>query len=86
MRYDERMRDGRTLIQRIYDDHFEGAEAVERMAMTLSRLHLPEKDSAEAAARMEKQLHNAKEWRDVVNTFFYRFSGVSDERGRRIYP
>ena len=86
VRYDERMRDGRTLIQRIYDDHFEGAEAVERMAMTLSRLHLPEKDSAEAAARMEKQLHNAKEWRDVVNTFFYRFSGVSDERGRRIYP
>ena len=83
--YDHRMRDGRTLIQRIYDDHFEGAEAAEAMARTLQALELPEPDRTEAARRMELQLRNAREWRDVINTFFHRLSGVEDEKGRKIY-
>ena len=80
------MRDGRTLIQRIYDDHFEGAQQAEAMARTLEALELPEPDRSEAARRMEKQLINAREWRDVINTFFHRFSGAADEKGRVIYP
>ena len=83
--YDYRMRDGRTLIQRIYDDHFAGCEAAEAMAETLKALALPEPDRREAAERMALQLKNAREWRDVINTFFYRFCGVPDERGRTIY-
>ncbi len=79
------MRDGRTLIQRIYDDHFEGAERVEKMAEILRTLPLPQPDRDTALARMEKQLANAREWRDVVNTFFWRFSGVPDAHGRKIY-
>lgn len=85
VRYDFVMKDGRTLVQRIYDDHFEGAEAAEAMAATLAGLDLPEPDRSEAASRMEAQLKNAREWRDVVNTFFHRLSGVEDEKGRRIY-
>ena len=84
--YDTVMRDGRTLIQRIYDDHFEGYEAAVRMAETLAALPLPEEDSREAEERMRRQLRNAREWRDVINTFFYRFSGQPDARGRVIYP
>ena len=34
---------------------------------------------------MEKQRLNAREWRDVTNTFFHRLSGVPDARGRKIY-
>ena len=34
---------------------------------------------------MEMQLQNAREWRDVINTFFRRLSGAADEKGRRIY-
>ena len=86
MRYDARMRDGRTLIQRIYDDHFEGYEAVERMAETLKALPLPDADKEEAKRRMAAQLKNAREWRDIINTFFWRFSGVPDEKHRTIYP
>ena len=85
LRYDYIMRDGRTLIQRVYDDHFEGAEAVEAMAEVLAGLDLPEPDRGEAAGRMEAQLRNAREWRDVVNTFFHRLSGIADEKERRIY-
>lgn len=83
--YGFRMRDERTLIQRIYDDHFEGAEEAERMQETLKTLPLPEMDREEALARMEKQVRNAREWRDVINTFFFRLSGVPDEKERLIY-
>ena len=55
------------------------------MAETLKALALPEPDRREAAERMALQLKNAREWRDVINTFFYRFCGVPDERGRTIY-
>ena len=85
LRYDHVMRDGRTLIQRIYDDHFEGYEEAEKMARTLASLDLPEPDRSVAAERMARQLKNAREWRDVTNTFFYRLSGTPDAKGRKIY-
>ncbi|MBR2942976.1 MAG: alpha-glucuronidase [Clostridia bacterium] len=85
LRYDYVMADGRTLIQRIYDDHFEGFEEAENMARTLASLDLPEPDRSVAAERMARQLKNAREWRDVTNTFFYRLSGVPDAKGRKIY-
>ena len=85
LRYDYVMADGRTLIQRIYDDHFEGYEETEEMARVLASLDLPEPDKAVAAERMQRQLRNAREWRDVTNTFFYRLSGVKDAKGRKIY-
>ena len=83
--YSFRMRDGRTLIQRIYDDHFEGYEEVLEMQEILSKLHLPERDRSLVEERMQRQLANAREWRDVVNTFFHRLSGIPDAKGRRIY-
>ena len=79
------MKDGRTLIQRIYDDHFEGYEDVLRMRQTVAALHLPETDRAVVEERMRRQLDNAREWRDVINTFFHRLSGIPDEKGRKIY-
>ena len=85
LRYDYVMRDGRTLIQRIYDDHFEGYERTEKMAETLKTLDLPEPDRSVALERMDMQLKNAREWRDVINTFFHRLSGVEDAHGRKIY-
>ena len=44
-----------------------------------------EPDRTEALERMEKQVRNAHEWRDVTNTFFHRFSGIPDAHGRKIY-
>ena len=83
--YTFRMPDGRTMIQRIYDDHFEGYEETERMAETLDSLPFPEPDAAVVRERMDRQLANAREWRDVINTFFHRLSGIPDEQGRVIY-
>ena len=83
--YTFRMKDGRTLIQRIYDDHFEGFEETVHLADRLSSLPFPAADKALIQKRMQLQLHNAREWRDVINTFFHRLSGISDEHGRIIY-
>ena len=85
LRYDYVMADGRTLLQRLYDDHFEGVEEAEEMAKVLSTLDLPSPDREVAAERMECQLANAREWRDVLNTFFHRLSAVEDQKGRKIY-
>ena len=83
--YDYRMADGRTLIQRLYDDHFEGCARAEEMLNTLQALNLPEPDRTEVLDRAKRQVQNAREWRDVLNTFFHRFSGAPDAHGRRIY-
>ncbi len=85
LNYDFVMKDGRTLLQRIYDDHFTGYELAEQMAETLDKMPFPEPDAGVIKERMEKQLANARQWRDVTNTFFYRFSGTADAKGRKIY-
>ena len=83
--YTFRMKDGRTLIQRIYDDHFEGLEETRLLAEQLLALPFPEEDARVIRERMEKQLSNAREWCDVINTFFHRLSGMDDAAGRTIY-
>lgn len=78
---------GKTLIQHIYDTHFEGVEEVEHMMAAWKALEdrLPEDMFENVWERMERQLVNAKEWRDQVNSYFYRKSGIPDERKRIIY-
>lgn len=83
--YTYRLSDGRTMIQRIYDDHFEGAEEVSRTVQILKSLPFPSPDAEVIAERADRQFRNAENWRDVINTFFHRLSGIPDERGRRIY-
>ena len=83
--YTFRMQDGRTLLQRIYDDHFEGLSETQQMAADLAGISFPEPDRSLIQRRMEMQLNNAREWCDIINTFFYRLSGIKDERGRTIY-
>ena len=78
LRYDYIMRDGRTLIRRIYDDHDQGAREAEAMRVSLRTLQgvLPPEVYILADERMDRQVQNAREWRDVIKDFFYRLSGV----------
>ena len=82
--YRYRMRDGRTLIQRMYDDHYEGAEEAALMAGKIRQLRdaLPQDVYDEVNVRMERQTENAREWRDVICDFFHRLSGIADEKNR----
>ena len=85
--YDYRLKSGKTLIQHIYDTHFEGVEAVEKLIAAWESLKglIPEAEYQNARERLDRQLYNAREWRDQVNSYFYRKSAIPDEKGREIY-
>lgn len=85
--YVHRLRTGKTLIQHIYDTHFEGVKEVEEMIDVWKGMEgkVPEKSYRTVYERFERQLANAREWRDQVNSYFYRKSGIADEKGREIY-
>ncbi|MFA9379574.1 MAG: alpha-glucuronidase, partial [Acetanaerobacterium sp.] len=81
------LKSGKTLLQHIYDTHFEGVEDVEGFISLWASLEglLPAETFDSVRERLARQLENAKEWRDVINTYFYRFTGTPDEKGRLIY-
>jgi len=86
--YDFKMKNGKTLLQNIYDTHFEGCDEAEQMAQEWKDLKNDlEKEVYESVlSRFERQLNNAREWRDQINTYFYRKTGIADAQGRKIYP
>ncbi len=85
--YTYRLKNGKTLIQHIYDTHFEGADEAAQMRKQFETLkdRLPEKIYKRIDERLLHQEEHSKEWRDQVNTYFYRKSGIMDELGREIY-
>lgn len=85
--YEHMLRSGKTVIQHIYDTHFEGVEKVEEARevwASLAGLVDPARH-ARVAERFEEQLRSAREWRDQINSYFLRKSGVADAHGRRIH-
>ncbi|GGY24403.1 alpha-glucuronidase [Streptomyces djakartensis] len=85
--YGHVLRSGKTVIQHIYDTHFEGVAEVEEARATWASLAglVDPARHARVAERYEEQLRCAREWRDQVNSYFFRKSGVPDARGRRVY-
>ncbi len=85
--YRHRLKSGKTVIQHIYDSHFDGAEDARRMLRDWLSLagHLDPVRFEQVRSRLELQVANAKEWRDVVNSYFFRKSGIGDELGRKIF-
>lgn len=85
--YTHQLHSGKTVIQHIYDTHFKGVEEVEQMIEHFTWLHgvIDEVRFDSVMERLNHQLYMAKEWRDIVNTYFYRKSGIDDAHGRKIY-
>lgn len=85
--YTHVLHSGRTVIQHIYDTHFDGAEAADGLKQIWASLEGRVEAGLHktAADRFAEQAEHAKHWRDVINTYFYRKSGIPDERGRKIY-
>lgn len=85
--YTHVLHDGVTVIQHIYDTHFRGLERVEEMVRTWEKLegHVDGRVFTRVAERLAEQLRSAREWRDQINTYFWRKSGIPDAHGRTIY-
>ena len=85
--YTYTLKDGRTLIQYVYDVHFEGVEQVihytNKWKMLEGKIDRDFYHTVEEGLKV--QLKDAIEWRDVVNTYFYRKVGIKDNKNRKIY-
>ncbi|MED4162895.1 alpha-glucuronidase family glycosyl hydrolase [Halalkalibacterium halodurans] len=86
--YTHKLKSGVTVIQHIYDTHFSGAEQAEQLLESWRSLEgkVDSERFQQVLERLEHQAEHAKEWRDVINTYFYRKSGIPDEKKRTIYP
>ncbi|WP_282700319.1 alpha-glucuronidase [Streptomyces sp. CC219B] len=85
--YDHVLKSGKTVIQHIYDTHFEGVAEVEAAREVWASLAgaVDPGRHARVAELFEEQVRSAREWRDQINSYFFRKSGVPDERGRVLY-
>jgi len=87
--YTHLLRSGSTVIQHIYDTHFAGAERAAEMRRAWEEVEpgglVTPALYARVRERLDEQVRCAQEWRDQINAYFFRKSGVPDERGRRIY-
>lgn len=75
---------GKTVIQHIYDSHYEGAEQTAdfvRQWKSLER-YVPDDTYRAVLVRLEYQAGHAIVWRDAICNWFLRTSGIPDEKGR----
>jgi alpha-glucuronidase len=83
-----RLHSGQTVAQHIYDSHFAGYESVERYKALWKTLEgkLWHDDWKNVDDRLDKQLRNALDWRDKVNSYFYRRWRIPDEKASPSRP
>jgi len=82
--YTHLLRSGKSVIQYIYDSHYEGAEraAGNVHQWKLLRGRIDEPRYSDVLARLEYQAGHSIVWRDAVCNWFLRASGIPDEKHR----
>ncbi|WP_321474563.1 alpha-glucuronidase family glycosyl hydrolase [uncultured Paludibaculum sp.] len=82
--YTHVLHSGKTVIQSIYDSHYEGEEAVAGYVSSWKSLRglVDEQRYGEVLAQLEYQAGQAEVWRDAVNSWFHRASGIADAKSR----
>ena len=82
--YTQKLKSGKTVIQYIYDSHYEGAESVEKYVNDWKSLRgrVDDRRYEEVLAQLKYQAGQAIVWRDAVNGWFYKASKIPDARGR----
>jgi alpha-glucuronidase len=82
--YTYALHSGKTVIQYIYDSHYEGADAVAEYARQWESLAgaVDGERYREVLAQLEYQAGQAVVWRDAVTNWFFRASGIPDAKGR----
>lgn len=82
--YDHVLHSGKTVIQHVYDSHYDGAAAAATYAPRWQMLHgLIDEDRYQRTRTLfEYQAGHAIVWRDAVSEWFLRMSGIPDGMGR----
>ena len=82
--YNHVLHSGKTLIQHIYDSHYQGARDADRMVDNWQTLkgRIDEERYEEVLADLEYQAGHAQVWRDAIANWFLRKSGIADNKKR----
>lgn len=82
--YTHVLHSGKTVIQHIYDSHYEGAEHAQQVVEQWKSLrgHIDDERYAATLARLEYQAGHAIVWRDAICNWFLHTSGIADTKGR----
>jgi len=82
--YTYKLHSGKSVIQYLYDSHYEGAEAIAQYVRDWKDLQgrVDERRYTEVLAQLEYQAGQAQVWRDAVTQWFQKESSIADEKGR----
>ncbi len=82
--YTYKLQNGSTVIQALYDSHYEGAAQAAEFVREWASLQgrIDEGLYEDVLHRLEYQAGHAIVWRDAVAQYFLKLSGIPDERGR----
>jgi len=82
--YTHKLHNGSTVIQYLYDSHFQGASAVNSYVREWRSLkgHLDDQRYNAILAQLTYQADQAEVWRDAVANWFFKASGIPDTKSR----
>jgi alpha-glucuronidase len=82
--YTYRLHSGKTVIQHIYDAHYEGASRAEDYVDQWKSLEglVDEQRYRQVLDRLEFQAGHARVWRDAICNYFQKISGIPDALNR----
>ena len=82
--YDYVLHNGKTVVQHVYDSHYEGAAAAGTYAARWKTLRglIDDQRYNETLALFEYEGGHAIVWRDAVTAWFQNISGIRDKLGR----
>jgi alpha-glucuronidase len=82
--YEYKLHSGKTLVQSVYDAHYEGARAAAEYVPQWESLKgkVDDERYEKTLALFEYQAGHALVWRDAINNWFHRISGIDDAEGR----
>ena len=82
--YTYKLHSGKTVIQYIYDSHYDGAAEVAEFVDQWKSLqgHIDTQRFNDVLARLEYQAGHAIVWRDAICNYFLKKSGIADAQGR----
>ena len=82
--YSYKLHSGKSVIQTIYDSHYDGAARVADFVRAWCSLRgkVDDERYSDILTQLRYQSGHAIVWRDAINDWFSRLSGVADEKGR----
>jgi len=82
--YTHKLHSGKTVIQYLYDSHYDGSEAVAGWVRNWKTLRgrIDDQRYSDVLAQLEYQAAHTEVWRDAVNDWFHRTSGIDDAKHR----